>query len=247
MSAETLFILMIDPDTLLQEMIESGLRLFNPAFVVLKAADPEAALPLLQGYKIEAVLTELEFGPPSGPTSKFSGSLVRGRALLEELGRIAPRLPVIVLTEAPLARLPAGLPVAAVLGKPPDLDGLLRRINQLVQENRESILRGISLESFLQVLEVERKTCTLTISAPGPGAEGGTRERIGRLYVHAGKLIHAETDDHEAKAAAFAMLSWPDYSIKIVEKCDAQPTITERLNAILMEWCVNKDHGLVVQ
>lgn len=237
MAAETLFILMIDPDALLQEMIESGLRLFNPGFVVLKAADPESALPLLQGYKVEAVIAELLLG----------GSLERGRRLLDELARIAPRVPVLVLTEAPLDRLPLELRAAAVLGKPPDLDSLLRRVHQLVQENRESILRGISLESFLQVLEVERKTCTLTISAPGMGSLGGGRERVGRLYIHDGKLIHAETDDHEAKAAAFAMLSWPDYSIKIIEKCDAQPTITERLNAILMEWCVNKDHGLVVQ
>lgn len=221
-------ILLIDPDTLLQEMIESGLRLFHPGIEVLKAQNPEVALQLLNERKVEAIITELE----------FTGSTRPGRLFLEELAKALPQLPIIVLTDAPFHEFPGSLRAAAVLAKPPELDLLLRRVDQLVRENRESILRGISLESFLQVLEVERKTCTLTVTS---------QNQVGKLYVFEGKLIHAETNDHAAKAAAFAMLSWPDYSIKIVEKCDAQPTITERLNAILMEWCVNKDHGLLIQ
>lgn len=221
-------LLLVDPDPLLQEMVETGLRLFNPAFVVLKAADPEAALELLRRYKVEVVITELEF--PQATAKK------RGIELLLDLETLSPQVPVIVLTEASLDEFRDLLRARAFLAKPPDMDSLLHKVHQLVQESRESILRGISLESFLQVLEVERKTCTLTITSG---------HRVGRLYVHEGILIHAETEHFESKAAAFAILSWPDYSIKIVEKCDALPTITDRLNAILMEWCVNKDHGLL--
>lgn len=223
-------LLLVDPDPLLQEIIESGLRLFNPSFVVLKANDPEMALELLRRYRIEVVITELEFPQASGLARK------RGVELLLDLETLSPQLPVIVLTDASLDEFRDLLRARAFLAKPPDLDSLLGKVNQLVQESRESILRGISLESFLQVLEVEKKTCTLTITSG---------HRVGRLFVHEGVLIHAETEKFEAKAAAFAMLSWPDYSIKIVEKCDAEPTITDRLNAILMEWCVNKDHGLL--
>jgi DNA-binding response OmpR family regulator len=221
-------ILLVDPDTFLQEMIESGLLLFNPGFRVLKADSPEVALRLLRRHKVEALITELE----------FAGSPRAGRDFLSELAVLAPQMPLLVLTELPLTEARRQAPSAVCLSKPPDLDALLRRVHQLVQESRESILRGISLESFLQVLEVERKTCTLTVTS---------QHRVGRLYIHDGKLIHAETRDHASKAAAFAMLSWPDYSIKIIERCDATPTITERLNAILMEWCVNKDHGLLIQ
>lgn len=221
-------LLLVDPDPLLQEMVETGLRLFNPGFVVLKADDPEAALELLRRYKVEVVITELEF--PQSAAKK------RGIELLLDLETLSPQVPVIVLTEASLDEFRDLLRARAFLAKPPDMDSLLHKVHQLVQESRESILRGISLESFLQVLEVERKTCTLTITSG---------HRVGRLYVHEGILIHAETEHFESKAAAFAILSWPDYSIKIVEKCDALPTITDRLNAILMEWCVNKDHGLL--
>lgn len=219
-------LLLVDPDPLLQEMVETGLRLYNPALVVLKAESPEAAQELLRRHAVEVLITELEF--PAGAR--------RGIELLLDLEKQLPQLPVIVLTETPLDDLRDLLRARAFLAKPPDMDALLHKVNQLVQESRESILRGISLESFLQVLEVERKTCTLTITSG---------HRVGRLYIHDGILIHAETELFAAKAAAFAMLSWPDYSIKIVEKCDAKPTITDRLNAILMEYCVNKDHGLL--
>jgi CheY-like chemotaxis protein len=229
--AGAIHLLVVDPDPLLQEMVESGLRLFNPSFVVHKAENPAAALALLRRHKIEVLITELDFPPASEAPGRQGGI-----DLLLELERLLPQLPVIVLTEAALDELRDLLHARAFLAKPPDMDSLLHKVNQLVQESRESILRGISLESFLQVLEVEKKTCTLTVTAG---------HRVGRLYIHDGLLIHAETENFESKAAAFAMLSWPDYSIRIVEKCDATPTITDRLNAILMEWCVEKDHGLL--
>ncbi len=54
-------LLLVDPDPLLQEMVETGLRLFNPSFVVLKAEGPEQALALLRRQKVEVVITELDF------------------------------------------------------------------------------------------------------------------------------------------------------------------------------------------
>ena len=216
------YILLVDPDQLLQEMIESGFRLHNPDYAILKADDPEAALPLIPRYPVEAVVTEIE----------IPGSELGGTGFLRALKEAAPQLPVIVLTGAILDDFHVLARAAAIIPKPPDMDYLLRKVHLVVQETRESVLRGISLESFLQVLEVERKTCTLTVTAG---------QLVGHLYVHKGRLIHADTDHLESKAAAFAMLSWPDYTIKVLERCDAEPTITERLNAILLEWCVRKD------
>ncbi|MCG8457653.1 MAG: DUF4388 domain-containing protein [Holophagales bacterium] len=224
--SQSTFLLVVDPDPFFQEMVESGLKLHDPALAVLTADDPDDARTLLQRCEVDAIVTEVDFPSSHGAGLRF----------LLEIRKVSPQMPVVVVTERSADAVPEDLPADAVIAKPPDMDFLLRKIDQVLRERRESILRGISLESFLQVLEVEKKTCTLTITSG---------QKVGRLYVHDGELIHAETDRFESKAAAFAMLSWPDYSIKITEKCDAEPTITERLNAILMEWCVNKDHGLV--
>lgn len=219
-------ILVVDPDPFLQEMIEAGFRIFNPAFSILKADNPETALLVLRRHEIDIALTEFDF-----PEAQRDGSTFLG-----DLRDFSPHLPVIVITEADADSMKGMHNVCAIVSKPPDMDYLLRKVNQMLQENRESVIRGISLESFLQILEVERKTCTLTVTSG---------QNVGRMYIHAGELIHAETERFESKAAAFAMLSWPDYQIKIIEKCDAKPTIAERLNAILMEYCVQKDHGLI--
>lgn len=219
-------ILIVDPDHFMQEMIESGFRLYDPGFRILKADDPEAALQILGEHRVQLIITELHF-----PDARK-----KGVEFLLGLEDDAPHVPVIVLTEAQVEDFSDLLAATAIIPKPPDMDYLLSKVTKVLQESRESILRGISLESFLQVLEVEKKTCTLTVVS-GPST--------GHLYINEGELIHAETSRFDAKAAVFAMLSWPDYSIKITEHCDAEPTITDRLNAILMEWCVQKDHGLI--
>ena len=222
----TSHILIVDPDQFLQEMIEAGFRLYDPAFTILKAEDPEGALALLARHRVQLIITELH----------FPQAVKKGVEFLLALEDEAPHVPVIVLTEAHVEDFRDLTAATAIIPKPPDMDYLLSKVTKVLQESRESILRGISLESFLQVLEVEKKTCTLTVVS-GPAT--------GNLYISEGELIHAETSRFDSKAAVFAMLSWPDYSIKITEHCDAEPTITERLNAILMEWCVQKDHGLI--
>lgn len=223
-SGEPMYILVVDSDPFLQEMIEAGFRLFNPRFVIIQADNPDSALLLLHRYDVEVVVTEIRF-----PGSRKSGS-----QLLLDLEEYAPQLPVIILSDAEEEEFCGLVRAEAFIAKPPDMDGLLKTVNRVIQQNRASVLRGISLESFLQILQVEGKTCTLKVTSG---------DLVGRLYIHRGDLIHAETDRFESKAAAFAMLSWPDYSITIIERCEAKPTITDRLNAILMEWCVKKDHA----
>jgi len=224
------FILSVDPDRFLQEMIESGFRLFQPDWTLLKADDPETGLFMLRRYEVDAVVTEIEL---SGTGDGGVGQT--GAEFLGELERSHPDVPVFILTEAPAEEV-QGLTTADFIAKPPDMDYLIGKVHRAVQRRRESVVRGISLESFLQMLEVERKSCTLTVTS-GP--------RSGRLYVRGGALIHAEAGNRAGKTAAFAILSWTDYRFEILDECHAEPTITDGLSSILMEWCVQKDHGLL--
>ncbi|MEM9554013.1 MAG: DUF4388 domain-containing protein [Acidobacteriota bacterium] len=220
-------VLVVDPDAFLGEMIASGFALYDQGFRVRRVDEPTQALALLEGEgSIDAILTEVV----------FEGAAKRGVEFLLDLEEQYAEIPVIVLTDRPVAELQGLVRVVAFIMKPPDMDYLFRKVDQIIQQSQSSILRGISLETFLQVLEVERKTCTLTVKA-------GNRQ--GQLYLHRGELIHAEAADREAKEAVFTMLGWSDYTIQIVETCNAEPTIQERLNSILMEYCVQKDHGLL--
>lgn len=218
-------ILVVDPDELLQEMIEAGTGLFNPNWRILKAREPEAALELLEKHRVEALVTEIE----------FDGSRRVGLDFLLKVEFQAPKLPVFIMTHAPADEVQR-LTSADFIAKPPDLDYLIGKLHRAIQEQRESVLRGVSLEGLLQILEVEKKTCTVTVVAG---------YRVGRLFLRDGVILHAETDTLEGKAAAFTIFSWTDYSIRIVDGCKATITLREKPSAVLMEWCVEKDHGSI--
>lgn len=221
-------IVLIEPDPFLREMIEAGLRLYDPSIVLLQAEDPEKARLWLRRYPISLVLMEVHFPVESGA--------MRGTEMILRLQEHLPEVPVVLLAEGPVEDYLGFKNVSSVVPKPPDMDFLLRTVTQVIQEHRESFLRGISLESFLQILELERKTCTLKVRS------GGKR---GLLYLRDGAPLDAVAGAIQGKDAAFAMLSWPDCSIKLIEKCDAEPKIEESLSSLLMEFCVQKDHGLL--
>lgn len=230
MARSSCFILTVDADGLFQEMIESGFGIFKPDWTILKAENPKTARGMLRRYRVEAVLTELDF-PVNGSGAK--GPSAAG--FLEELARSFPRLPLFVLTATPVDEVPS-LATADFIAKPPDMDYLIGKVNRAIQHNRGSVVRGIALESLLQMLEQERKTCTLIVSSDN---------RVGRIYLRGGTLIHAESRGSAGKKAVFTLLSWPGSSIEILDECHAVPSISEGLSAILLEWCVQRDHGLL--
>ena len=69
---------------------------------------------------------------------------------------------------------------------------------------------GVSLPSFLQMLEQERKSCTLVVNSEG---------RSGSFYFEDGELIDAEFDDQLGMDAAHSILLWrnPTFIVGMAE------------------------------
>ncbi len=67
-------------------------------------------------------------------------------------------------------------------------------------------IEGVSLASFLQLLEQERKSCTLIVSS-------GDQE--GRFYFEEGVLVDARSSGESGQEAASAILSWPSPSFSV--------------------------------
>jgi len=88
-------------------------------------------------------------------------------------------------------------------------------------------LQGISLDSFLQMVQMEKTTCTLKVVS-------GKRE--GLLYILNGDLIAAETQDLQNMDAACAIISWDDTVIEIDNSCSkTENEINQPLMHVLME------------
>jgi len=98
-------------------------------------------------------------------------------------------------------------------------------------------IHGISLDSFLQMAQMEKTTCTLTVS---------TSDEVGYLYILDGALIAAETGDLESKDSVFRILSWENISIEIENSCEkTENEINQPLMNLLMEGLRLKDDNQI--
>jgi DNA-binding response OmpR family regulator len=217
-------LLFVDPDELLVEMIASGLALSHPEWEVISTHHPFEALDVLMRYsQFNVLVTEVVFGSSSEA----------GRTFVREASRRWPDIPIFLMTRVP-AEETRGLDAAEYIAKPPDMDFLVSRVERALRQQRQSLVRGISLMTFLQMLEFERKTCTVVVSHGG---------NIGEIYFKKGHLMQARFDALKGKEALFEILSMPDsHSLRVIDKCDAEPEISLTLSGLLMEWSVLKDH-----
>ena len=119
-----------------------------------------------------------------------------------------------------------------LLHKPIDVEVLLELIDTMTLAAQESVLNGISLENFLQMIEQERKTCTLRIISG---------YQMGYLYLREGRLIEARTGSLRHKEAALAILAWPNCTINITESCPVPAAMNISIHSLLVEWCIHRD------
>jgi len=217
-------LLVVEPDALVRELLTAGLALHQPAWRIEAVATAEEATARLGSPRpVDLLILE-----PAFPDAR------RGAALVDQVRERAARLPILLLTGAPEVAWRRGLDADAMLVKPPDMDQLLPRVERLLALHRGSVVRGIGLPTLLQMLEVERKDCTLTVSAEGEG---------GRLWVRGGRLLRAETRLLLGRDAFFAMLEWRSPVVDVVDRCELASGSDENLQELLLEHAIAKDHG----
>jgi len=97
-------------------------------------------------------------------------------------------------------------------------------------------LLGISVHSFLQMVESEQKTCTLRVTYQG---------KTGYLYIMNGELIAAEADNLSKEEAAYEIIGWDEPDIEIKDTIPAkEKEIFQPLMAVLMEGFRLRDEKL---
>ena len=220
--------LIVDDEALFTRSLAEGLPAFDPAFVVTTAEHGRAALEVLARGAIDLVVTDLQM------------PVMDGFELLAQMSRRHSDVPVLVMTAFGTpeteARLCA-LGIASLIEKPVDFDDLARRMSEALAQGTRGHVHGITLPTFLQIIEIERKTCTLTVTTAG---------REGRLYFREGVLLDAEAEGIHGEQAALEVLAWDEAEIDIVSACRTQVrTIDRRLGELLLESRRLKDEGVV--
>lgn len=216
-------LLVVEPDPLVRELLTAGLELHQPAWLVEALPDPAAAAArLAASAPVDLLVLELALPDPR-----------RGAALVQQVRSRSHRLPVLVLTAAPEEAWRRSLDIDALLVKPPDMDQLLPRVERLLALHKGSVVRGIGLSTLLQMLEVERKDCTLHV------ADGHAN---GRIWVLGGRLAGAETRRLRGREAFFEMLDWAAPVVEVIDRCERPASSEQGLQELLLEHAIAKDH-----
>src|SRR4028119_1489697 len=175
-----------EPAPALRETLASGLQLHNRRYRATAVADAPSAYAALAAAEYDLVLAGLDLPLPP--------DLLRFLGLLRE---VLPHLPVLLMTEAAPAALSSATAYDVWVHRPPDMDELLAQADRLMRRSRQSVVRGISLAGLLQVIQMERKTCTLSVSGGGG---------YGQLGLLDGELVHAQVGRTTGREEPIAIL-----------------------------------------
>jgi DNA-binding response OmpR family regulator len=220
-------ILIVEDDSTQVRVLARALSRRDAELSVMTSGDGLEATKLLGLHDFDLVITDLEM------------PRMDGFELLAWVLNNRPSVPVFAVTgfgsQETIERLTA-LGAVECFTKPLDVTALHRRVKDILAQAIRGHVEHVSLASFLQLVEMERKTCTLEV------ASNGNR---GTLFVRMGQLYDARAGDLCGEAAAISIVAWNDPEITIASHCAIQDrTITAPLGFIVMEAMRVQDEAL---
>lgn len=217
-------VLIVDDTKLVRHFLAKKLEPYADEFTVLTAENGKEALAHAQAVKVDLVVTDIEM------------PVMDGFELLAHLSNNHPEVPVFVMTangSPEIAQRIGAMGSIKYFEKPIDVERLLAAIRDIFNSSAQGAVNGISLASFLQLIKMENKSCTLRVKSGG---------KSGQLYCQEGELIAAETGDLTAEKAAIEMISWDSAVIEILTfNRQKGKEIKQPLMTILMEGSRRKD------
>jgi CheY-like chemotaxis protein len=211
-------ILIVDIDSAMLDTFAGLIKSQSGFFDVFPVNGVKAALDLMAAQPIDLVITGLHL-PEIG-----------GLELMLQVSRNYPEVPIIISAHhlSPRQRAKIKQIPKAVYFKPSLDAGLLaRRIFTELGIDYGGRMRGVSLQAFLQMIELERRSCILLVQAKG---------KEGYLYMVKGELVSATCNGLTGTPAALEILTWEhvtvdvDYSLPETER-----DVTKSLMGLIME------------
>jgi len=215
-------LLLAEDDPATQTLFRAGLRKLTGYQVIIVGNGLEA-LEVLKRQVVNVIVTDL-YMPE-----------MDGYQLISIVNERYPHIPILVMTglaETTHQNAPIFLGALGIIPKPVKMSSLIEQIREAGNRKPDGVIKGIQLNGLLQLMQWERKTCTITIQSP---------DGIGMLYVQEGELIHALFKDLEGLDAAYRVLVMPSTHVEFTEVCRANRTINIPLTELLLNLAMKKD------
>lgn len=217
-------LLIVDDETNFLLSLEDGLRGFDDSFTISSASNGKEAMAVLAKGGIDLVITDIKMPE------------MDGLELLAKMSVTNPDVPVIVMTAFGSSAIEEKLESMGAfqyIEKPIDFDLLIDKVNEGLAAAEKGRITGVSLASFMQLLSLDSKTCTLNVVSGN---------KIGTIYFCDGELVNAFTDTLTGQDAALEIATWEPVEIEIQHFCRQREKIVEApLGYILIESARLKD------
>ena len=220
-------VLIVDDDKEMLLALKEGFKRYQESFAVLLAEDGLKALDSLKANVISLVVTDLKMPQ------------MDGFELLAHIMEHYPDIPVIMITgystpEMELLARQGG--AVGYISKPFLIENLARQIlATLRKESEGGTLHSVSSGMFLQLIEMEQKTCTIRLEDKSSGEKG-------ILFFREGDLLDARVNNLKGESAAHKIFSWDEVNLSIQNGCAlAENRIRKDLQGLILEAARQKD------
>jgi len=220
-------VLIVDDDKDLLASLKEGLGKFNETFSVFTSVDGLDAIEKLKNNTVSLVVTDLKMEP------------MDGFGLLSHIMENYPDIPVIIITgygTPEMERLAKKGGAVGYIQKPFIVKDLaVKMMTTLRRESDGGTLHNVSSGMFLQLVEMEQKTCTVRLEDTSTG-------RKGVLFFKDGELYDARMNDLQGKDAAYEIFSWEQVVLSIQNECQAKENkIQSDLQGLILDAMRIKD------
>ncbi|MDI6798003.1 MAG: DUF4388 domain-containing protein [Desulfatibacillaceae bacterium] len=223
----TRHILIVDSDEAFLSQAIDALEPYSDSFVVLVATSVEEAAAELTRLPVSVVLICAQ-SPDDG----------QAHNLLAILFETYPEVPVFISGPASpeLEEMAKAKGAMHFLPKPMDFKDLARKVNAAIKKEGDAgILRGVSPGMFLQMIEMEERSCVIRM-------ENEAHDELGVLFFKDGALLDARIRNLAGAEAAYAIFTWDEVSLSIQNGCPPrEAAIEQNAQGLLLEAMRRKD------
>lgn len=224
----TRYVLIVDSDEAFLSQAIDALEPYSDSFVVLVATSIDEAAKELVNLPVSVAVCHAQSPDDS-----------QALALIALLAEQYPEIPFFITGPASaqdVAEMAQAKGAMHFLPKPVDFKDLARKINAaLKKEGDAGILRGVSPGMFLQMIEMEERSCVIRM-------ENEAKDELGVLFFKDGSLLDARIRELSGAEAAYAIFTWDEVSLSIQNGCPPRDAVIEQnAQGLLLEAMRRKD------
>lgn len=220
-------VLIVDDDKEMLLSLKEGLERYSDVFSVIKAEDGVIATEKLNQDLVSIVVTDLKM------------PRMDGFELLSYIMENFPEIPVIIITAYSTPEMEKLAKKGGAIGyieKPFLIDELAKKIIEILRREADGgSLHDISSGMFIQLIEMEQKTCTIRIKDKRSGKQG-------IMFFNEGVLMDAKVNGIKGEEALYEIFSWDQVDLSIQNSCPIKECHVEAdLRAILLDAIRRRD------